>query len=65
VRAGGHRRRGDRFLAYHRVRYIRDNGHLDEEQLSGDFDLWMRVRGSRAAQYDQARAMVRVDEHGI
>ena len=43
--------------------YIRDNGHLYGEQLSGDFDLSMRVRGSYAAQYDQAGAMVRVDEH--
>jgi uncharacterized protein len=42
--------------------YIRDNGHLYGEQLPGDFDLSMRVRGSYAAQYDQAGAMVRVDE---
>ncbi len=42
--------------------YIRDNGHLYGEQLSGDFDLSMRVRGSYAAQYDQAGAMVRVDD---
>jgi uncharacterized protein len=26
--------------------YIRDNGHLYAEQLPGDFDLSMRVRGS-------------------
>ena len=42
--------------------YIRDNGHLYAEQFAGDFDLSMRVRGSYAAQYDQAGAMVRVDE---
>jgi len=42
--------------------YIRDNGHLYAEQLSGDFQLSMRVRGSYAAQYDQAGAMVRLDE---
>jgi uncharacterized protein len=42
--------------------YIRDNGHLYAEQLRGDFDLSMRVRGSYAAQYDQAGAMVRLDE---
>jgi len=42
--------------------YIRDNGHLYAEQLAGDFELSMRVRGSYAAQYDQAGAMVRVDE---
>ncbi len=42
--------------------FIRDNGHLYGEQLGGDFDLSMRVRGSYAAQFDQAGAMVRVDE---
>jgi uncharacterized protein len=42
--------------------YIRDNGHLYGEQIGGDFDLSMRVRGFYAAQYDQAGAMVRVDE---
>jgi regulation of enolase protein 1 (concanavalin A-like superfamily) len=42
--------------------YSRDNGHLYGERLAGDFDLSMRVRGSYAAQYDQAGAMVRVDE---
>jgi regulation of enolase protein 1 (concanavalin A-like superfamily) len=43
--------------------FTRDNGHLYGEQFGGDFDLSMRVRGSYAAQYDQAGAMVRVDEH--
>jgi len=42
--------------------YVRDNGHLYGELLAGDFDLSMRVRGSYAEQYDQAGAMVRVDE---
>jgi regulation of enolase protein 1 (concanavalin A-like superfamily) len=42
--------------------FIRDNGHLYGQWLDGDFDLSMRVRGSYAAQYDQAGAMVRVDE---
>jgi uncharacterized protein len=42
--------------------YIRDNGHLYGEPVGGDFDLSMRVRGSYAAQYDQAGAMVRVDD---
>jgi hypothetical protein len=42
--------------------FIRDNGHLYGEQLDGDFDLSVRVSGSYAAQYDQAGAMVRVDE---
>ena len=42
--------------------FIRDNGHLYGGLLDGDFDLSMRVRGSYAAQYDQAGAMVRLDE---
>jgi len=42
--------------------FIRDNGHLYAEQVAGDFELSMRVRGSYAAQYDQAGAMVRLDE---
>ena len=43
--------------------YVRDNGHLYGETLAGDFDLSMRVRGGLYAdQYDQAGAMVRVDE---
>jgi len=42
--------------------YIRDSGHLYGEMLSGDFDFSMRVRGRYSAQYDQAGAMVRVDE---
>jgi uncharacterized protein len=42
--------------------YIRDNGHLYGERISGDFELSVRIRGSYAAQYDQAGAMVRVDE---
>lgn len=42
--------------------FIRDNGHLYGEVLAGDFELSMRVRGSYAEQYDQAGAMVRLDE---
>jgi hypothetical protein len=42
--------------------FIRDNGHLYGEQRDGDFDLSVRIRGSYTAQYDQAGAMVRVDE---
>jgi len=42
--------------------YVRDNGHLYAEPVAGDFELSMRVRGSYAAQYDQAGAMVRLDE---
>jgi hypothetical protein len=42
--------------------YVRDNGHLYGDVLAGDFDLSMRLRGAAAAQYDQAGAMVRIDE---
>lgn len=42
--------------------YIHDSGHVYGERLAGDFDLSMRVRGAYAAQYDQAGAMVRLDE---
>jgi uncharacterized protein len=42
--------------------YVRDSGHLYGEVRTGDFDLSMRVRGSYAEQYDQAGAMIRVDE---
>jgi regulation of enolase protein 1 (concanavalin A-like superfamily) len=42
--------------------YVRDNGHLYGDLLPGDFDLEVRVSGAYAEQYDQAGAMVRVDE---
>jgi regulation of enolase protein 1 (concanavalin A-like superfamily) len=42
--------------------YVRDNGHLYGDMLAGDFDLAMRLTGAYAHQYDQAGAMVRVDE---
>jgi regulation of enolase protein 1 (concanavalin A-like superfamily) len=42
--------------------YVRDNGHLYGEVLTGDFELSMRVRGRYADQYDQAGAMLRVDD---
>ncbi len=42
--------------------YVRDTGHLYGERVDGAFDLSVRVRGAYAAQYDQAGAMVRVDE---
>jgi uncharacterized protein len=42
--------------------YVRDNGHLYGESRTGDFDLSLRIRGAYVAQYDQAGAMVRVDE---
>jgi uncharacterized protein len=42
--------------------FVHDNGHVYGERMVGDFDLSMRVRGAYGAQYDQAGAMVRVDE---
>jgi len=42
--------------------YIRDNGHLYGAVTAGEFDLSMRLRGAYGAQYDQAGAMVRIDE---
>ena len=42
--------------------FVRDTGHLYGEQLGGDFDLSVLVRGDYAAQYDQAGVMVRIDE---
>ena len=42
--------------------YVRDSGHLYGDLVAGDFDLALRVSGAYAEQYDQAGAMVRVDE---
>jgi uncharacterized protein len=42
--------------------YVRDTGHVYGERVDGEFDLSVRVRGAYGAQYDQAGAMVRVDE---
>ncbi len=42
--------------------YIRDSGHVYGQQMDGDFDLSMGIQGFYAEQYDQAGAMVRVDE---
>jgi uncharacterized protein len=42
--------------------FVHDNGHVYGAQVSRDFDLSVRVRGAYADQYDQAGAMVRVDE---
>lgn len=42
--------------------FVHDSGHVYGEWADGDFDLTMRVRGAYADQYDQAGAMVRVDE---
>ena len=42
--------------------YVRDSGHLYGEVATGEFVLDMRIAASYGAQYDQAGAMVRVDE---
>jgi hypothetical protein len=42
--------------------YVHDNGHVYGEQLPGDLDVSVRVRGAFANQYDQAGIMLRVDE---
>lgn len=42
--------------------FVHDNGHVYGTEVGGDFDLSVLVRGSYADQYDQAGAMVRVDE---
>jgi len=42
--------------------YVTDNGHVYGADMSGDFDLRVMVRGAWAEQYDQAGAMVRVDD---
>ncbi len=42
--------------------FVRDNGHVYGDEVGGDFDLTVRVRGAYADQFDQAGAMVRVDE---
>jgi hypothetical protein len=41
---------------------VRDNGHLFGENIDSDFDLSMDIHGHFGAQYDQAGAMVRVDD---
>lgn len=42
--------------------FVRDSGHLYGDVMAEEFDLSMRVLGSYSAQYDQAGAMVRIDE---
>lgn len=42
--------------------YVRDNGHFYGELEVGEFELSMRLDGAYADQYDQAGAMVRLDE---
>jgi regulation of enolase protein 1 (concanavalin A-like superfamily) len=42
--------------------FVRDNGHLYAQRVSGDFTAEVVVRGAYATQYDQAGLMVRRDE---
>jgi len=42
--------------------FVRDSGHVYGAEINSDFDLSVRVRGDYAEQYDQAGAMVRIDE---
>ena len=42
--------------------YVRDSGHLYGDVVAGEFEFSVRIRGSYSAQYDQAGAMVRIDE---
>jgi regulation of enolase protein 1 (concanavalin A-like superfamily) len=42
--------------------YVRDNGHFYFGPAACEFDLSMRLVGAYSAQYDQAGAMVRLDE---
>ena len=41
---------------------IRNNGHFYYERVEGDFELQLKVSGAYSALYDQAGAMVRVDD---
>jgi uncharacterized protein len=42
--------------------YVTDNGHLFGADLTGDFNVSVVVSGAYSAQYDQAGAMIRVDD---
>jgi regulation of enolase protein 1 (concanavalin A-like superfamily) len=42
--------------------FIRNNGHVYGAEMHGNFDMSLRFRGRYTEQYDQAGAMVRVDE---
>src|SRR5579859_7019917 len=41
--------------------YIRDSGHVYGEVLAGDLDVYVRMRYTLGAQYDQAGVMLRAD----
>jgi regulation of enolase protein 1 (concanavalin A-like superfamily) len=42
--------------------FIRDNGHFYHQEVAGDFEAEVEVRGDYRTLYDQAGLMVRVDE---
>lgn len=42
--------------------YVTDNGHLFGADVTGDFDLAVVVSGGYVDQYDQAGAMIRIDD---
>ncbi len=42
--------------------YVTDSGHLFGADMTGEFDLSVVVSGAYAAQYDQAGAMIRLDD---
>jgi uncharacterized protein len=42
--------------------FVHDNGHVYGDEVGGDFDLTVGVRGAYADQFDQAGVLVRVDE---
>ena len=42
--------------------YVRDNGHVYGETLNSEFTLTVRIEAEYVAQYDQAGAVVRIDE---
>jgi hypothetical protein len=42
--------------------YVADSGHLYGDDVTGNFDLTVVVSGAYVDQYDQAGAMVRIDD---
>ncbi|HEY7143059.1 MAG TPA: DUF1349 domain-containing protein [Streptosporangiaceae bacterium] len=42
--------------------YVRDSGHLYGQEIEGDLDIEVTVRGRLRGQYDQAGVMLRADE---
>jgi uncharacterized protein len=42
--------------------FIRDNGHFYYQEVSGNFELKVKISGQYRSLYDQAGLMVRIDE---